>query len=150
MNRKGFTLIELLATIIIIAIIGGIATTGIISVINTSKLKSEKIFVDKLANLIDDYLALNPQTIGANETYSINISDLIEAKLVAKEDLINPKNKEQCFATEDPEIKLYKDSNYVYYYYVDLSGSNTDCNISDENAIIDTFTDAKKAEAGLS
>lgn len=58
MNRKGFTLIELLATIVILGIVGGIATYGVINTINTSKLKSEKIFVDKLSNLIDDYLDL--------------------------------------------------------------------------------------------
>ena len=30
----------------------GIATNGVISYINTSKIKSEKIFVDKIANYI--------------------------------------------------------------------------------------------------
>ena len=58
MNKKGFTLIELLATIVLLTVIGGIAITGVISIINTSKLKSEKVFVDKISNLIDDYLDL--------------------------------------------------------------------------------------------
>ena len=60
LNSKGFTLVELLATIVILAIISGIATYGVIGAINKSKAKSEQIFVDKLSNLIDDYLDLNP------------------------------------------------------------------------------------------
>ena len=38
----------------------------------------------------------------------------------------------------EKEIKVYKDSDYVYYYYVDLSETNTSCDISEENGIIDT------------
>ena len=182
MNKKGFTLIELLATIVILALIMGIASYGVISTINTSKLKSEKVFVEKLANLIDDYLDLNPPTRSSGRTYTFNkckvsscssftesnsysvtatqvvksdgssiyLKDLVAANMVEESDLVNPKNKEQCLSKNGPEteIKVYKDSDYVYHYYVDLSGTN--CDISDENSIINTLPENLKSEVGLS
>lgn len=173
MNRKGFTLIELLATIVILGIVGGIATYGVISAINNSKLKSEKIFVDKISNLIDDYLSLYPpsEIIGKEYTFkkckvancstyndenfyevtatqltSLYINDLITGEIVTTKDLINPKNKEQCFITANPEIKVFKDSDYVYHYYVDLSGINNDCDIAIENSIINQLHDNLKVQ----
>lgn len=167
MNRKGFTLIELLATIAILTVIGGIATYGVINTINTSKLKSEKIFVDKLSNLIDDYLDLYPPTIQNGTSYDfdkciddacfdkyiatvnkrlkkdnniITIKDLVDKGIVTYQDLVNPKNKLECFDnTYNPEIVVYKDTDYVYHYYVDLSSTNTKCDITYENALIDNM-----------
>jgi len=177
MNRKGFTLIELLAVLVILAVIGGIATLKVIDTINTSKLKSEKVFVDKLSTLIDDYLSLHPpkQKTGTtytfnkckdkycSETYSvtatqvlksdgniINLRDLVNAKIVTEDDLVNPKNKEKCLSGDGPEIKVYKDSEYVYYYYVNLKGANTSCHITSENGIINTLPDNLKSKVNLS
>ena len=184
MNRKGFTLIELLATIVILGIVGGIATYGVINTINTSKLKSEKIFVDKLSNLIDDYLDLysseltkynslrpvtfrkckidncveyndnNSYEVTANKLKSINISNLVDKKIITYKDLINPKNKQECFNSSfNPEIVIYKDTDFVYHYYVDLSNNisnNNKCDISNENALIDNMHDNLKNKLGLS
>ena len=171
MNRKGFTLIELLAVIAILGLISGIATYGVISTINNSRLKSEKIFIDKVSNLIDDYLDLNPPKKKGNTTYtfvkcvnescsesysvtatnmfkedntSIYLNDLITEGIINSDDLVNPKNKEDCLDGVNPEIYVYKDSDYVYYYYVDLSGSNTSCDITPENGIINTLPDNLK------
>ena len=176
MNNKGFTLIEMLATIVILAIVGGIATVSVISIINTSKLKSEKVFVDKVSNLIDDYLDLYKPTKSTGNEYEfkkcansdcsntktvtavqvikadgdgsvspVHLIDLI--CIIEKEKLINPKNKQQCLNGNGPEIKVYRDEEYVYYYYVDLRGN---CDISDENGIINTLPDDLSSEVGLS
>lgn len=174
MNNKGFTLIEMLATIVILAIIGGIATVSVISIINTSKLKSEKVFVDKVSNLIDDYLDLYKPTSSTGNTYTFNkcansdcsntksitavevikadgknvhLKDLVDKGVIETEKLINPKNKQQCLNGDGPEIKVYRDEEYVYYYYVDLRGN---CDISDENGIINTLPDDLSSEVGLS
>ena len=169
LNRKGFTLIELLATVILLALIGGIATYSIINTITVSKLKSEKIFVDKLSKLIDDYIDLKPPTKTKNTTIyqltkcnnnnctetrtveaikmfksngeKIYLSDLVAENLVTYDELVNPKNKKKCFEDTNPEIKIYKDSDYVYYYFVNLKGTRTNCSIGNENGIISTLTD---------
>lgn len=178
MNNKGFSLVELLAVVAILGIVGGIATVGVISTINTSKNKSEKIFVDKLSNLIDEYLVLNKPTQSTGNTYtftkcknadcsstyeatatqvkksgnvSIYLKDLVETNTIEQDKLINPSNKKKCLQTGNgPEIKVYKDSDYVYYFYTDLSGTNTTCEISPENGVINTLPDNLKSKVGLS
>lgn len=179
MNSKGFTLIELLATIVLLALIGGTTTYGILNTLKNSERTSEKIFIDKLSNLIDDYLALNPPTqiVGetytfdkcrdkdCNESYSVTatkvvksdnskiyLNDLVKAGIVNKNDLVNPNNKKKCYINEttNPEIIVYKDSDYVYYYYLDLSGTNTACNITKKNGIINTLPTNLQSKVRLS
>lgn len=177
MNNKGFTLIEMLAVVVILAIVGGIATVGVINTINTSKLKSEKIFVAKVSNLIDDYLDLYKPTqkVGEEKNFQkcansncsetkvvkaiqvqksvdnpVYLSDLVNTGIIDSSKLVNPKNKKPCLNGNDPEIKVYRDEEYVYYYYVDLSELNTSCDISDENGIINTLPDDLLSEVGLS
>lgn len=179
MGNKGFTLIEMLAVVLILSIIMGIATNGVISYINTSKIKSEKIFVDKIANYIDSYIALygsSMNTIGNEYTFkkrkkltknndelecidsnsydvtaielnSFSLDKITEgnnsegyANLVEKDDLVNPGNKKKCFdETNNPLVRVFRDSDYVYYYYVDLS--NNGCEIHEENKIINNIPD---------
>lgn len=171
-NNKGFTLVELLATIVLIAILGGIATVSVIGVINTSKNKGEKIFVDKIETAIETYLSLNsssfskkpdgltgkffkdtgrkkddetPDTVERdyyeykykynNENFTLD--KLVEAKLISSDTFINPKNKMQCFDNGEypyPEIRVFKDSDFVTYYYVSLEKNN--CDIDEGNWII--------------
>ena len=175
MNNKGFTLVELLATIVILGVVMGIATYGVLSAINNSKLKSEKLFTEKIGDSIKGYLSyygtkdLSPtettytfnkctrtntdgeceinKTVSASEqkkleginTYNdITIETITSVNLKSfnKEDLINPRTKKNCVEGKNPIIRVFKDSDYVYYYYLDLSANNTSCEISDENAIV--------------
>lgn len=57
MDNKGFTLIELLATVVVLGLVMGITAHSVLGVIEKSKDKSEKIFVDKLENSIDAYIS---------------------------------------------------------------------------------------------
>ena len=178
MNKKGFTLIELLAVIVLLAVISGIATYGVISFINTSKLKSEKVFVEKISNLIDDYLDLysselsettntyefkkckvsqcteynenNSYTATAIKLTSINLKTLVDKGIISESDLVNPKNKEHCLSGNGPEIVIYKDSDYVYHYYANLSGTNTTCDITTENGIINNLPENLESQVNLS
>lgn len=177
MNKKGFSLVELLAVVAILGIVGGIATVSVLSYINTSKEKSEKIFVEQIANLIDDYLDLNKPTVTVGTSYffekcansncssttsqeakkvqkeegPIYLKDLVTKKIIEQDKLVNPKNKKNCLESGNgPEIKIYKDKDFVYYYYVDLREGNTTCDISKENGIINTLPDSLKNEVGLS
>ena len=168
MNNKGFTLVELLATIVIIGLIMGIATTSAISTINNSKKKSEKVFVDKLATAIESYININgsqsseitgtevqfekcrrvnddntclegtSKTVEVTELTPFNLKDITtgDTATISEDKIVNPSTKEKCLNGTNPEVRLFKDDDYVYYYYVDLSRNNTSCNISDENSIV--------------
>lgn len=57
MDNKGFTLVELLATVVVLGLVMGITAHSVLGVIEKSKDKSEKIFVDKLENSIDAYIS---------------------------------------------------------------------------------------------
>ena len=57
MDNKGFTLVELLATVVVLGLVMGITAHSVLGIIEKSKDKSEKIFVDKLENSIDAYIS---------------------------------------------------------------------------------------------
>ena len=165
MNNKGFTLIELLATIVILSLVMGISASGIMGVINQSKARGEKLFVSKLSKSIDDYINLKGSSMVqsgsayafdkknniGNSTYrvsayqlkknsgnSFQIMDLVSEKLVDQAKLVNPKNKKQCFDnSHNPVVEVYRDSDYVYYYYVQFNSRNNRCEL---NACISTLS----------
>lgn len=80
----------------------------------------------------------------------VTIQDLITTGLIGEADLVNPKNKEKCFnnSVENYNIRVFRDDEYVYYYYVDLS-SNT-CNLSEDNSKINTLPESLATKVGLS
>ena len=167
MNNKGFTLVEMLAVVVILGIILGIATTSVLSAIETSKEESEKVFVDKIENAIDGYINLNGISMMSKSdgvTYEFNKCrkvkengecedgdyntietgafelegfdlGLISDKFVDKDGFVNHKNKKKCLKNSgNPVVRVFKDDDMVYYYYVDLS--SLDCDIAPENQII--------------
>ena len=177
MNEKGFTLIELLVTIVIISLIGILIVSGSINIVDKYKKNTEEIFITKLTDTISNYidLTLPDKKVGDNYTFIkcsnancttsykatatkvlkendkiITIMDLVSNNIITQSDLINPKNKEKCFTNTNPEITIYRDSDYIYYYYVDLRGNNTNCNITSEIAIINTLPANLQKEVGLS
>ena len=83
------------------------------------------------------------------ELNNLRVNDLIVEKILAKSSIVNPRNKKECFNGKNPSIRVFEDEDSVYYFYVDLSGSNTTCEISNENAIISTLPDALADEVGL-
>lgn len=176
LNNKGFTLIEILAVVSIIAIVGVVTTHSIINSINTSKLRSESLFLNNLSTKITSYLNTNKPTNPDNTTYtfrkchdkncyqtyettatkmlkkdgtSIYLNDLINSNTISKKALINPKNNEQCFNLEDtnPEIIIYKDTESLYYYYLDLTQNN--CHIDETHSSINTIPKELQKEIGL-
>lgn len=169
MGNKGFTLVELLATIVIIGIVMGIATKSVIGYINTSKLKSEDVFVSKLEDSLKSYLAVkgsglevfdaeknisyeytkcpkvdvgvendltNCRQVGVIQLQDIDLLDVVQYKAsYTKDELINPKNGRKCLENEEsPSVKVFRDDDFVYYYYLDMKGSS--CDIDESNQIV--------------
>lgn len=175
MNKKGFTLVEMIAVVAIIGIVFGIASYSVIGIINSSRKKSEAVFVDGISTYIDEYITLYGSTLArkkddtgfkfdkckvkvcegnscmcsevyAYEYNSVSLQELIIKELVTEGKFVNPVNKLDCLAglaEEDiPAIRIFKDSDYVYYYYVNLS--NTSCEISSDNSVINTLPEELK------
>ena len=165
MNNKGFTLIELLATIVILSLVMGISVYGVTGAINNSKARGEKLFLENLGKSISSYIELHgsalKQTGGevakfskknniGNSTYEVSlyqlkkgndnlrIMDLVNDGIVDEAKLVNPKNKKRCFnSSHNPEVKIYRDTDYVYYYSVSLEKNQ--CDLSSDNLIISTL-----------
>lgn len=108
------------------------------------ELETEGIDKDDYYEVVDAY------EVFYNSSFeNVRLSFLMEEDFFDSDKLINPVNKKNCLDEKDLAIRIFKDSNYVYYYYVDLSGDNTSCEISDENGIIDTLPDNLKVEVGI-
>ena len=133
MNRKGFTLIELLAVIVLLGLVLVFTVPNIIDTYKNSKLKTEKVFVDKLSDVIDGHIKLNSSDLyftqdgtankedvqGTVTIYKdiITINEIIEGNLISESDYINAGNKDvKC--NINAEIEVYKDSDYVYCHKV--------------------------------
>lgn len=175
MGRKGFTLVELLATVVVLGLVMGIASYSVVGIINSSKQKSEMLFVEDISEAIDGYIGLNKKDlINDSNTYTfdkcvkdncenvsaievfyksinnyVKLSYLIDSGLVNDGRIINPVTKKDCLDGVNPNVRIFRDSDYVYYYYVDLSGGHTSCEISNENGIINTLPDRLKTEVGI-
>lgn len=158
MNNKGFTLIELLATIVILSLVMGISAYGVTGAINNSKTRGEKLFLENLGKSISSYIELHgsalKQTGGEVTTFSkknnigdstyevslyqlkkgndnLKIMDLVNDGIVDEAKLVNPKNKKQCFDnSHNPVVEVYRDSDYVYYYYVQFNLGNNRCELN--------------------
>ena len=64
--------------------------------------------------------------------------DLVNDGIVDEAKLVNPKNKKRCFnSSHNPEVKIYRDTDYVYYYSVSLEKNQ--CDLSSDNLIISTL-----------
>ena len=93
MKNKGFTLVELLGVIVVLAIIGGIATLAITNYIGNSKEKVYRNYVATLKTTVEDYLIddfakngnLLPNVEGSR---TFTLKELIDAKVI--EELKDP------------------------------------------------------------
>ena len=73
MGRKGFTLVELIATVAIISLVFGIASYSIVGIINSSKKKSEALFVEEISDAMTGYVGLHVgDLVKGNNNYIFN------------------------------------------------------------------------------
>ena len=144
LNKKGFTLVEVLAVISIIGVLLAVVIPVSINAYESSKTKTEAVFVERLNRLIDDYIALNATDFNLN-TMSFNIvrkcnlstdtdcqevkayrvsdivtfNSIIEAGLFDENDFINPKTGKHCDI--NTQIEVFQDEDKVNYFRYDLA-----------------------------
>lgn len=152
MNKRGFTMIELLAVIVIMSIVLVIAIPTSMNAYKQTKLKAEEGFINRLSESIDSYVSLRAmdnnisfsnltcETKIKNEDdstkevsvceKSISFNDIFNENIMSPNDFINPNNKEtECEITS--EIKIYKDSDFVYCHKITKESALYNC-LSDD------------------
>lgn len=113
MNKKGFTLVELLGVIVLLSVIGLIATVTI-----SNELKENK---EQLYNIQIDNIKRSAQTWASQHVFelpteegayiTLTLGQLKEANF--SEDVVNPKTNEQFDNSLQIKITM-KDNSYVY------------------------------------
>ena len=93
LNRKGYTLIELLAAILIIGLILGFSTYGIINAFNTSKNKSLTISINSIKEAAETYATEKND----DSSYWLDITD----KDITDKDTTYKENKYFCITIEE-------------------------------------------------
>ena len=100
LNRKGYTLIELLAVILIIGLVLGFSTYGIINAFNTSKNKSLTISINSIKESAETYATEKNDdssywldiTYKENKYFCITIEELMNKGLLDKKANIKSKD----------------------------------------------------------
>lgn len=134
MKNKGFTLVELLGVIVVLAIVGGIATLAITNYIGNSKEKVYRNYVATLKTTVEDYLiddfAKNGNllpNVGGSRTFTLN--DLINAKVI--EELKDPNggtcNQTTTIVTVKRDVDTDINFSLTYDVYLDCPKATLTC-----------------------
>ena len=145
MNRRGYTFIELLGVIVLLGIILVIGIPSITNALRTSRINSEKVFLDKLSDTIDSYVSthsndfkydyVNDGTKTTNRGNStvkiyrarineteINMQNIIDDKLIDSVDFKDPAFSTPC--NQNAIVEIYRDSDYVYCHKIRVEDLN--------------------------
>lgn len=102
MNKKGFTLTELLAVIVIMSIV---ATIGLVSVTGVKRQINQKLFKDKLSEIIAS--AENWGEDNKDElSKELTAGDLIVKNYFESEEEIDPSSYNNYACSQDPKSPL--------------------------------------------
>ena len=148
LNNKGFTLIEVISVVLIIALLAGFVIPSVFGYFDTSKEKSEEIFIEEMERIIENYVALEGRKLHYESTSAktvskcdplvgdsscvdvkvyrndstfkkITFNDLISEGLIQDGKIVNPNNNDkECDL--DTEITVYRDEDYVYCFMTTL------------------------------
>lgn len=99
LNRKGYTLIELLAVILIIGLVLGFSTYGIINAINSSKEKATTLSENSIKEAAETYATEKNDdssywldiTDEGNKYFCITIEELMNKGLLDKKQILKVK-----------------------------------------------------------
>ncbi|MBQ9853689.1 MAG: prepilin-type N-terminal cleavage/methylation domain-containing protein [Bacilli bacterium] len=148
MNNKGFTLIELLTTLLILGVIVSLSVVTIRYNTENTMKKSEEVFIDTLRDAIDIFIDEKSsnveiagktcqidKTLGSADLFEVKIKDddgnIVDEinfesifnskyKPLLEEEFVNPAY-EDASCKVNTRIRIFRDSDYVYYYSVKVS-----------------------------
>ena len=120
--KKGFTLIELLGVIVILGIIGLIATPIVQGTIEKNNTKACMAQIESFKKAAKNYVNTNPFT-NLQNSKNITVGELIDGGYIENKELKNPKGG--TFSRNSIINIKYQDSKTSYQYIKD--SSETDC-----------------------
>lgn len=115
MRNKGLTLIELLAVLIVIAILGTITFVSVLSKIEDTNKKSEKLLISSIENSAELYILENRYNYSEG-TFTITVQNLIDAEYLRKDNLKNPLTKENIDTSTLINITIEKNNKLTVTY----------------------------------
>ena len=96
MKNKGFTLVELLAVVAILMLLISVITPKVMSQLNMSEDVTQKEQINTLIDIAKIYTNQNTTKLPEeNHTSIITIEELKQSELINKNEIIDPKTKEQ-------------------------------------------------------
>lgn len=135
-KRKGFTLVELLAVIVLLGIIGAIATPTINKIINSSKEKALIAAEKLIISAAKSWASINPKELPKRGVKLVEIQSLIDDNYIENDDIEKITNEEYTTMC----VKIRSNSKYSSYDY-----EITDCQ---DNLNEDCFIYETKEENG--
>ena len=121
-------------------------------VYQTSKLKTEEAFLDRLSDSIEGYISLNTTKFNFSNSFQVQkigeekeikvykaskkLTDVTSDKLIDEDDLINPGSKKKCDI--NAEIEIYRDEDFVYCHKITIESLN--------NCLTEEYKEAHKNE----
>lgn len=167
-NNKGFTLVELLAVIVVLGVVLTIVVRSVIVSMDKAKEKTEKVFVSKLEDAIEQYIDLNkknflidkgvePKQIekvisSDGNTKPVDVfkmkssegeftfEDIFSTGFIDESDLVNPAKEDvSCGDPDNIIINIYRDTDFVYYFQTNALAC-VDLKDEDGNSIDDINT----------
>lgn len=122
-RKKGFTLIEMLAVIAILGIATLVIAPSIVGILKRSEDKKYENYLEDLYLAAESYVQSNMEnitelsTIGGSYTVSIK---LLRDKNLVKQNLINPKTKQNTKDTDGIKITVADDLKHIYTFITDI------------------------------
>lgn len=142
MDNKGFTLVELLATVVVLGLVMGITAHSVLGIIEKSKDKSEKIFVDKLENSIDAYISDARTRKELQIDSNVNETSYTKCKLYNDDGTcINDGSyKSTAYTMKSFPLSKISDSNLIQNKDIINPKNKTKCDLS--NVYVDLYRDS--------
>ncbi len=121
MNNKGFTLIEVLTAVVIVSILGTVATTSVMSVLKNGNDKYYKTQEDMIIMAAKEYYSDHKEELPIeSDTSTITLDKLIESDYIDK-----VKDSKGNICNPESKVTVSKTNKGKYKYIVNLNCPST-------------------------